>query len=89
MELHQEAREYFDLAIATTPTLTGWEASFDGGETWVAGEAVTGGARWLVAGAQADPGDATVIANTVHPKVRAIANPEIVVRNTPAIVILA
>lgn len=91
MELSRHGRELYKLEITTTPVVASWEASFDGGETWVAGTAATleSGTpvvQWLVAGPLAALGAAVaVIASDLIPKVRALSNPEIVVRNAPAI----
>ncbi len=84
--LSRHGREHFDQKIATDPPLLAWEASFDGGTTWVAGEALAPAEpdwyRWLVAGDLADPGaaDAVLQVGEHQPLARAIANPEIVVR---------
>lgn len=86
MRLNPLAREYYTLAITTDPAVTsGWEASFDGGTTWVAGTVTTSGTSWLVAGAQADPTGATVIAQTTEPIIRATQAPEVIVRKAPRI----
>lgn len=74
MILNASARMYYSVAVATSPALpdgTVWSASFDGGTTWVAGEAdpeTVGSTRWLVAGPSATPTDATVITKqTTYP----------------------
>ena len=87
MYLKKLAREFYNLSIATVPAVTGWEASFDGGATWVAGETIGDTVRWLVAGAAADPGTATVLTTSVQPLLRVTDNPEIVVRDAPTIYI--
>lgn len=55
MRLHRQERDYYALTIATTPALTGtWEASFDGGDTWIDGVESDGAWTWLVAGPNFD-----------------------------------
>jgi hypothetical protein len=83
MYLKRTAREYYSLAIVTDPAVASWEASFDGGTTFVAGEVDGANTRWLLAGPDVDPGTATVLAASVHPMVRAADTPEIVVRDAP------
>ena len=91
MDLHSAAREFYDLGITTDPAVSGgWELSVDAGATWVAGEAVTGGARWLVRGPSFTPdvGDVTVstlVSASVQPLVRVVDTPETVVRDAPLI----
>lgn len=87
MYLKKLAREFYNLSIATVPAVSGWEASFDGGATWKPGEVVGGKVRWLVAGADADPGTATVLTTSVKPLLRVTDNPEIIVRDAPTIYI--
>lgn len=44
--------------------------------------------RWLIAGPEADPAGAdAVVGRSVRPEIRAIDNPEIVVREAPMIVV--
>ena len=88
MRLDRDAREFYTLTIATTPTVAAWEASFDGGTTWVAGTAAGGNWRWLVAGPDAVPGTATVLSRSTGPKIRAVDNPEIVVRSAPGVTLV-
>lgn len=85
--LHRLGREWYTLTIATTPAVTAWEASFDRGLTFKPGEVAGGGSvRWLVAGADADPtGADAVISEYTIPLIRAIDDPEVVVRIAPAI----
>ena len=88
MKLNPRAREWYALEITTSPAVTSWDASFDGGTTWQSSTAVgtDGYFRWLVAGPQADPTGATVLkAGRTLPEVRATENPEIVVRDAPPI----
>lgn len=87
MRLDPHGREHYQLQITTAPQLDAWEASFDGGDTWIPGEPVPdvdNAWRWLIAGHLADPGDAVaVISGNVQPLIRAVDNPEIVVRRIP------
>lgn len=93
MDLPRRGREFYDQTITTAPAVAGWEASFDGGTTYVAGEEVeidppvTGALRmrWLVAGPLADPGTAEVISADLVPLLRATDNPELIVRKGPKI----
>lgn len=90
MNLRPDAREWYTLEITTTPTVTTWEASFDGGDTYVASTTVgaDGYFRWLVAGPDADPGTAEVLPLAVTvPLVRSTENPELIVRSAPKIVV--
>lgn len=98
MRLSRLAREYYELQITTTATdgdpipADGWEASFDGGETFVAATVVTHDTEdwsaWLLAGPDADEGTAVaVITSAVRPLVRATDSPEVIVRTAPRIVL--
>jgi hypothetical protein len=89
MYLKRIAREYYSLAIVTDPAVASWEASFDGGTTFVAGEVDGANTRWLLAGPDADPGAAIVIAATVTPSVRATDAPEVIVRDAPRVWLIA
>lgn len=87
MRLSPSGREWYTLEISTTPAVTGWDASFDGGATWVASTAVgsDGYYRWLVAGPSAtdNPAGTTVLPlNRTQPKIRASANPELIIRGS-------
>jgi hypothetical protein len=75
VRLDRHGREYYKPGVTTDPAVdpTDWEASFDGGETWVA--AIDDGGQAAVA----------VITRSVTPKVRLLDNPEIVVRDAPGI----
>ena len=78
MILSAQGREYYQLSITTDPVTatTDWEASFDGGKTWVA-----------VAGPNAPaatPAGQTVPAS-MNPLVRLAAAPELIVRGAPRI----
>lgn len=89
--LNRHGRENYDQKIQTDPPILAWEASFDGGATWAAGEALAASGdpdwyRWLVAGDLAELGtaDARLFATgdrDLIPIARAVANPEIIVRN--------
>lgn len=88
--LSRHGREHYDQKIATSPPILAWEASFDGGLTWHAGEPLAPAEpdwyRWLVAGDLADIGTADAQLTPTGdrdliPLARSIANPEIIVRN--------
>lgn len=87
MNLNRRAREFYALEITTVPPVAGpWEASFDRGATWEVATDVDGVPSWLVAGPDAAPGEAVhVVTTAVTPLVRAVENPEVVVRNAPRI----
>lgn len=84
MQLDAHGRETYKLRLATTPPLSNWEASFDGGTTWHAGVPIDGepdGYGWLLAGHLADPtGAVHVITSNNLPHVRAVSGGEIVAR---------
>ena len=91
MRLHRQGREFYTLAITTSPAVAAaWEASFDGGATWAAGQAAGDGWRWLVRGPMC-PDDPTypaaLVARSLYPLVRAFDHPELVIRNAPIITI--
>lgn len=95
MNLHRIAREWYKPDIQSTPELTNWEASFDGGADWVPGTLVGGELMWLVQGPDFDPAEnsdpgvtATTIVATTYPQVRAVDNPEVIVRTPPKIRLL-
>lgn len=96
MQLHPRAREYYVVQIDTVPALAGWEASFDGGTTWRAGELVAGTTnrwRWLLAGPTFDPAGApalggatvTTVPATTSPLLRATDAPAVVVSDGPVV----
>lgn len=89
MYLPPSGVDYYTLTITTTPPLSGWEASFDGGTTWIAGVLKVGTTdtwQWLLAGPQvAVPGSAHVIPNDLEPLIRAVSNPQVFVRKAPYI----
>ena len=87
MQLAKTGREYYDPGPTTTPALTGWEASFDGGSTWVAGDVLDGRPKWLVRGPgfADDTTPSVLISENTNPMIRATDNPEVLVRRGPAI----
>lgn len=70
MELNERTRDYYEFAVTTDPAVTGLEASFDGGLTWIAADPVvdptpnTQRGRWLLAGPLADIGTAVARINS-------------------------
>lgn len=92
MILHRQAREFYTLAIDTTPSVNGgWEASFDNGQTWAAGQTADGAWRWLLAGPGAPADDNVpdaVITRSTAPLVRAVDTPEFVVRQAPTVILV-
>lgn len=102
MNLSRFGQKWYEVEISTVPQVsTGWEATFDGGTTWVAGEVVTEpdpapvvtGAvvvRWLLAGSQApavDTAPDVVLTDGVQPILRAAANPEVEAFAGPLIIL--
>jgi hypothetical protein len=89
--LSRHGREFVVVPLVTDPQLNAWEATFDRGATWVAGEqvGVTAEFRWLVAGSQAALGAAVAqLEPGVHPvTARSTANPEIVARDVAQVVV--
>lgn len=92
MKLTRIGREYLTVSIETDPAVTGWEASFDGGTTWATGEEVTVGTstawRWLLAGpdvAQPDVSGQITLDATTTVVLRAIDNPEVLIRKGPRV----
>lgn len=100
MELNHAGREFYDLELVARdetdegstpldPQPTGYEASFDDGETWVAGTMNddTGRYEWLVAGPDFEnpsPATALTVAGAV-PLGRLTDSPEVIIRSWPAI----
>jgi hypothetical protein len=85
-------REYYRVHIETEPPINTWEISFDGGQIWtdMTHDAQTGYNSVLVAGPFFEPevGDVavfSVISESVVPYVRAVDNPEVIIRTTPRI----
>lgn len=90
MYLHPSARKFYDVAITTDTPVDMWRASFDGGSTWVDGEAVAGGFRWLVRGPAFTPTDAipsALVATTMEPLLSYSTNPERDVERGPLIIV--
>lgn len=92
MNMDRHGREFYGLGITTEPAVSAWEASFDGEATWVAGTTTDGVTRWLVAGPDYDdtvgaPATATVLTGSVLPKIRAVDNPEVIIRRAPRITV--
>lgn len=96
MKLFRQERDYYVLAITTTPALTGtWEASFDGGDTWIDGVASGDNWTWLVAGPDFDaaavgmnPADTkATITTAVSPLLRNKENPVLDIQQGPSIVV--
>lgn len=82
MKLAKASKEWYALEITTTPAVTSWDASFDGGTNWLPSTTVgtDGYFRWLVAGPDADPTGATALpVGRTLPMLRATENPEVVV----------
>ena len=91
MYLHPLGRDWYDLEITTTPAATSVDASFDSGKTWVAGESVTGGFRWMVAGPshvpEGSPPAYTTVTETMEPLLRFPTNPQRKIERGPLIII--
>lgn len=94
LQLSTIGREWWKVQITTDPAVTGWDASFDEGETWVTGEAVEDVEdtwRWLVNGKDFDPtgypaaSSATIPYGGFRPLLRATDNPEVIVSRAPRI----
>lgn len=95
MKLNRAERDYYAVRITTSPPLEGdWEASFDGGETWVPGSLDEDSfSTWLVAGpdydaaaVNEDPGDTqAVITRNMKPLLRLAADPVLILDKGPSI----
>jgi hypothetical protein len=86
MKLNRRGTDWYQVAIDSTPTLAGWEASFDDGTTWKPSESGGPGLfRWLVAGPDAPAGSAPVITASIEPLLRAPDGSATPVRRGPAI----
>ena len=94
MDLSPHGREPYKVTLTTVPAITAWEASFDGGVTWVAGTPVTGTPNqyaWLVAGPSAPPAPggtslaATLVRGANPVLVRGTDTPSLIVRNLAGI----
>jgi hypothetical protein len=85
-------REYYTVEILTTPQLSSWEITFDRGANWhsMQWDGTAKEASILVNGPgfTPPPGDVAVsvtVTKSVMPYIRAIDNPEVIVRTTPKI----
>lgn len=94
MKLNRAERDYYVLTISVEPALTGtWEASFDGGTTWVEGTLTTGAWAWLVAGPDfvaddVDMSDEGVVLETsTTPLLRIKDDPILDIERGPSIVL--
>lgn len=95
MLLHRRAQKWLDLDATLTDGRTGlaitgasYEATFDGGLTWIDADTSAGGYRWMLRGPLYKPDEAgmpavppgvtvvTIAANLTY-TVRAIAAPEV------------
>lgn len=96
MQLHPAARKWYSLAVTTAPPIApdAWEATFDGGTTWVGATVLdddTTLSRWLVAGPTFDPASApeatytSLPLNRTTPRLRVVDAPEVLVEEAPAI----
>lgn len=98
MILNKLARDFYSLLITTDAgedePASGWEVSFDGGETWLLGEETTPGqVRWLVHGPDFDPvgvsvAPSTLIATGVTPLLRLVDNPTVDIERGPSIILV-
>lgn len=88
MKLDPQAREFYRLKITTDPVSLpeAWEASFNEGLNYYPAANLSGWSVWLLAGPDVALGAAVaVITHAITPKVRLIANPEVVVRGAPKV----
>lgn len=94
MKLHREERDNYVVAITTDPPQSGtWQASFNGGTTWIDGTNGADGWSWLVAGPDfnaaangLDPDDTqATIAESTTPLLRLKDDPVLNVEAGPAI----
>jgi hypothetical protein len=91
MRLNPNGREVYSVEPTLSPTATGtWEASFDGGSTWINGTDLSNGSwGWLLAGPDATVGSAvyTVPAGvtTITPLLRLTTGQEEIVDYGPVI----
>jgi len=89
MYLRSDSREFYTLEIETEPAVAGWEMSVDGVE-WHPGEQDGTNPniyRWLLAGSEAEPGEAVEVISATKTEVliRAISDPEIIIRSAPSV----
>lgn len=97
MRLHPAGREVYAAEVTTDPPATGvWNASFDGGVTWIVGTDLNDGSfGWLVRGPEnSDPDNLAVFAVpadtlTLRPLLRLQAGDEDIVIDGPSIDIQA
>lgn len=92
MILDQAACEWMKLALVTEPVTvpTDWEASIDGGTTWVTATAIDASSAWLTAGPnyagpEAPDFTITTTPSTTRVKVRLVEAPETVIRSATRI----
>jgi hypothetical protein len=90
--LSRLGREYYRVEIDTNPPISNWEVSFDHGATWTAmdHDVDTGYNSVLVCGPdfvvpEGDFATYVEISTSVMPYVRAINQPEVIIRSTPRI----
>lgn len=93
MQLYRAERDWYVLSITTVPPVEGdWEASFDGGTTWITGHPTDDKVAWLLAGPDFDAAavgmsagdtDAT-ITKTVLPLLRIKDNPILDIEQAPS-----
>lgn len=94
MRLHREERDNYVVGISVEPDLTGtWQASFDGGTTWIDGIATDDNWAWLVAGpdfnatdvGMTDGDTVATISRSVQPLLRLKDDPIVDVQRGPTI----
>lgn len=93
MDLSPFGREVYTVGITLDPTATGtWDASFDGGTTWLPGTDLGNGEwGWLVAGPDNTGGSPVWTAaagqSVASPLLRLVVGQEEIVTHGPAIAI--
>lgn len=95
MQLFRGERDWYVLDITTVPAIEGdWEASFDGGTTWITGHPTDDHYAWLLAGPDFDATDvgmsagdtdATITTRSVTPLLRIKDNPVLNIERAPGI----
>lgn len=90
MKLDRHATEFYRLRIQNDPEDLTWSASFDGGNTYVAGQYDEDLDlwRWLLSGPNSGGSGTAVPVGTIQPLIKATAGSESVVRKTPTIKVL-
>jgi hypothetical protein len=90
--LSKFGREYYQVEITTEPPITSWQISFDKGTSWhqMVYDTETKLCSVLVAGpfftpAQGDGSQYVQILKSCSPYIRAIDDPEVIVRSTPRV----